>query len=69
MNKVLMSAETKAKILENSFINIDQTIKAIDEVISLIKQTDAISSFLTEKNKNFEFSNILHLMEYKMFIE
>lgn len=63
-----MTEETKAIILQNTETKITETTKILDELRRLLKTTDDIQLFMSQKNIHLKLDNLKSLLEYRMFI-
>jgi len=68
MKDTPMTEETKTKILKNTESKIIETTKIIDEVRRLLKTTEDIQLFMSQKNIPIKLENLKSLLEYRMLI-
>jgi len=68
MKNFPMTEETKAKFLQNTEIKIIETTKVIDEVRRLLRTTEDIQLFMSQKNIHLNLDNLKSLLEYRMLI-
>jgi hypothetical protein len=68
MKDIPMTEETKTKILNNTESKIIETTKIIDEVRRLLKTTEDITFFMSQKNIPINLDNMKSLLEYRMLM-